>query len=146
MTSTKRSQASVQRHVSLPSRGGRIAVSAATLIIFLCVIDMGRAWATPLAMTAAQTDSSSSVVRQTAVAPQATVKNQNNAAVDLSDTALGRSRTPQAVLNGTAKLIGAYNRAATLHVVIGLTHPKMAEEEAFLQQLQDRNSPNFTST
>ncbi len=65
------------------------------------------------------------------------------AAVNLRDTVIGQSNTPREVVNGTAKLIGPYDRTAKMHVVLGLTPPKMAEEEAFLRQLQDKNSPNF---
>ncbi|MGB8260277.1 MAG: protease pro-enzyme activation domain-containing protein [Terracidiphilus sp.] len=54
-----------------------------------------------------------------------------------------RVMTPLAVTSGEAKLVGRYPATARLRVVLGLTPPKMAEEEAFLQRLQDRNSPDF---
>jgi len=65
------------------------------------------------------------------------------APVNLRDTPLGRSNTPQEVTNGTANLLGRYNPAGTLRLVLGLTPPKMAEEEKFLQQLQDKKSPSY---
>ena len=63
--------------------------------------------------------------------------------VNLENTALGRSHTPQQVLNGIATLLGPLTPSTTLHLVFGLTHPKLAEEEQFLQDLQDPKSPNF---
>lgn len=54
-----------------------------------------------------------------------------------------RVMTPRAVLNGDAKLVSRYPSTAKLRVVLGLTPPRMAEEEAFLQRLQDKNSPDF---
>ena len=63
--------------------------------------------------------------------------------VNLRDTPLGRSSTPQEVTNGTASLVGRYNPTAKLRLVLGLNPPKMEEEERFLQQLQDRTSPKF---
>jgi hypothetical protein len=65
------------------------------------------------------------------------------APVNLRDTAIGPSETPREVVNGTAKLIGPYDRTAKMHVVLGINPPKMAEEDEFLRQLQDKNSPNF---
>ncbi len=62
---------------------------------------------------------------------------------NLNDTPLGRSRTPQQVLNGTASVLGPLASTTTLHLVLGLTPPKMAEEEQFLRDLQDPKSPNF---
>jgi subtilase family serine protease len=63
--------------------------------------------------------------------------------VNLENTALGRSHTPQQVLNGTATALGPLAPSTTLHLVIGLAHPKMAEEEQLLKDLQDPKSPNF---
>ena len=40
-------------------------------------------------------------------------------------------------------MIGHYPESSKLRVVIGLTPPKMAEEEQFLKALQDPKSPNF---
>ena len=47
------------------------------------------------------------------------------------------------VMSGTAKLVEPYDPASKLRLAINITPPKMAEEEAFLKELQDRNSPNF---
>ncbi len=63
--------------------------------------------------------------------------------VNLENTALSPSHTPQQVLNGIATLLGPLTPSTTLHLVFGLTHPKLAEEEQFLQDLQDPKSPNF---
>jgi hypothetical protein len=62
---------------------------------------------------------------------------------NLNNTPLGRSHTPQQVLNGTASVLGPLAQSTTLHLVLGLTPPKMAEEEQFLQDMQDPKSPNF---
>lgn len=62
---------------------------------------------------------------------------------NLNDSALGRARTPQEVLNGTARLVGRFDPNSKLRVVLGLTPPKLAEEEQFLKELQDKKSPNF---
>jgi hypothetical protein len=62
---------------------------------------------------------------------------------NLRDSPLSRSRTPQEVLNGTAKLVGHYEPGNKLRLVLGIAPPKLAEEEKFLRELQDRNSPNF---
>jgi len=62
---------------------------------------------------------------------------------NLRGTPLARSRTPQAVVAGQAKLAGRYQAESKLRITLGLTPPKMAEEEKFLADLQDRNSPNF---
>ncbi len=141
MISTNRSHPAVQRHFSLGLRQGSITVSAAALLIILCAIAMGQAWAAPLAAVSTQTVSPGNALQKAAVALTATIKGQN-APATLSDAALVRSNTPREVVNGTAKLIGPY-RAAKLHVVLGLAPPKMAEEEAFLRQLQDKKSPYF---
>ena len=47
------------------------------------------------------------------------------------------------VTNGVARMIEHYPESSKLRVVIGLTPPKMAEEEQFLKELQDPKSPNF---
>src|SRR5277367_1796605 len=51
--------------------------------------------------------------------------------------------TPMQVMSGTVKLVEPYDPASKLRLAINITPPKMAEEEAFLKELQDRNSPNF---
>lgn len=68
---------------------------------------------------------------------------QAPAAVNLRDTPLGRSRTPMEVANGTAKLVGRFDAQSKLRLTLGLNPPKLAEEEKFLAELQDKNSPNF---
>lgn len=62
---------------------------------------------------------------------------------DVSERAIAQSHTPKQVLDGTARLIDRLAPATTVHLVLGLTPPKLAEEEAFLKQLQDPKSPNF---
>jgi len=47
------------------------------------------------------------------------------------------------VSNGTAKLVGRYNPDSKLRLTLGLNPPKLAEEEKFLADLQDKSSPNF---
>lgn len=51
--------------------------------------------------------------------------------------------TPKQVELGTAKLIQPYEPTSKLRLAINIKAPKMAEEEKFLKELQDRNSPNF---
>ena len=52
-------------------------------------------------------------------------------------------QTPRAVQNGTAQLIGPYGTDQMLRLVFALKPPHMQEEEQFLNQLQDRDSPLF---
>ena len=54
-----------------------------------------------------------------------------------------QSRTPQEVVNGTANLLGRHDPNAKLRLVMGLNPPKLAQEEKFLQQLQDKKSLNY---
>jgi hypothetical protein len=61
----------------------------------------------------------------------------------IRDTALAKSNTPPEVLQGTAKFMHAYEPTSKLRVAIGLKPPHMAAEEKFLQELQDKDSPNF---
>lgn len=51
--------------------------------------------------------------------------------------------TPKIVQNGEAQLAGPYDASSMLRLAISIQAPKMAEEEQFLKELQDRNSPNF---
>jgi subtilase family serine protease len=51
--------------------------------------------------------------------------------------------TPLEVMNGRAALVGHLPATQKLRVVLGLRPPHMAEEEAFLAQLQIKGSPNF---
>ena len=53
------------------------------------------------------------------------------------------SRVPLAVQNGSAQLVGPYNPQQMLRLVIALKPPHIQEEEEFLSQLQDPNSPQF---
>jgi len=53
------------------------------------------------------------------------------------------TNTPHQVALGTVKPVEAYNPASRLRLAISIKAPKMAEEEEFLKELQDRNSPNF---
>ena len=52
-------------------------------------------------------------------------------------------QTPRAVQNGTAQLIGPYSADQMLRLVFALKPPHLEEEEQFLNQLQDRDSPLF---
>jgi|HubBroStandDraft_6_1064221.scaffolds.fasta_scaffold13474_2 hypothetical protein len=51
--------------------------------------------------------------------------------------------TPKQVVLGTVKPVEAYNPASKLRLAISIKAPKMAEEEDFLKELQDKKSPNF---
>ena len=51
--------------------------------------------------------------------------------------------TPLAVQNGSAQLAGPYNPQQMLRLAFALKPPYMEEEEEFLRQLQDPNSPQF---
>jgi len=75
--------------------------------------------------------------------PAGTAVDHAPAVVNVNNTPLAHSMTPKEVANGAATLLGRYNPAAKLRVVLGLNPPNMAEEERFLQQLQDKKSPNF---
>jgi hypothetical protein len=50
---------------------------------------------------------------------------------------------PAQVAAGSAQKLGAADPSQQLRLVIGLKPPHPAEEEAFIQSLQDKNSPNF---
>ncbi len=52
-------------------------------------------------------------------------------------------QTPRAVQEGTAQLIGPYGSAQMLRLVFALKPPHLEEEEQFLNQLQNRDSPLF---
>ena len=52
-------------------------------------------------------------------------------------------QTPAAVKNGEAQLLGHYDPGQKLRLVFALRPPHMQEEEQFLQELQDRDSPLF---
>ena len=51
--------------------------------------------------------------------------------------------TPYALQNGSAQLVGRFNPQQMLRLVLALQPPHMQEEEAFLRELQDPDSPNF---
>ena len=53
------------------------------------------------------------------------------------------SHVPLAVQNGSAQLVGPYNPQQMLRLVFALKPPHLQEEEEFLNQLQDPNSPQF---
>ena len=59
------------------------------------------------------------------------------------DPSIANASTPRQVLQGTAKLIKPYDPASKLRLAISIKAPQMAAEEKFLQELQDRTSPNF---
>lgn len=52
-------------------------------------------------------------------------------------------QTPQAVSNGSAKVAGHVNETQMLRLVIGLKPAHQDEEEKFLEELQDKDSPEF---
>ena len=52
-------------------------------------------------------------------------------------------QTPRAVQDGTARLIGPCDSDQMLRLVFALKPPHLEEEEQFLNQLQDRDSPLF---
>jgi subtilase family serine protease len=52
-------------------------------------------------------------------------------------------QTPRAVQDGTARLIGPYDSDQMLRLVFALRPPHLEEEEQFLNQLQDKDSPLF---
>lgn len=78
-----------------------------------------------------------------ALAQTASATDHAPAPQNLRDTPLGHSHTPMEVVNGTAKFVSQHDPNSTLRLTLGLTPPKLAEEEQFLQTLQDRNSQNF---
>ena len=51
--------------------------------------------------------------------------------------------TPNALQDGSAQLVGHYNPQQMLRLVLALQPPHMADEEEFLRQLRDPNSPQF---
>ena len=53
------------------------------------------------------------------------------------------SHVPLAVQNGSAQLVGPYNPQQMLRLVLALQPPHLQEEEEFLSQLQDPDSPQF---
>ncbi|MGB7555438.1 MAG: protease pro-enzyme activation domain-containing protein [Candidatus Korobacteraceae bacterium] len=61
----------------------------------------------------------------------------------VAQQAASLQQTPLAVKNGTAQLIGHYDSQQMLRLVVALKPPHLEEEEQFLNQLQDRDSPLF---
>jgi hypothetical protein len=51
--------------------------------------------------------------------------------------------TPKQLQDGTAKLMGHADPAQPVRLVVGLKHPNLAAEEAFLKELATKGSPNF---
>jgi hypothetical protein len=60
-----------------------------------------------------------------------------------AQTVVSLKQTPRAVQEGTARLVGPYLPENKLRLAFALRPPHMEEEEQFLNQLQDRNSPLF---
>lgn len=52
-------------------------------------------------------------------------------------------QTPRPVREGAAQYVSHYQSGRTLRLAIGLLPPHLAEEEHFLEELQDHNSPDF---
>ena len=77
------------------------------------------------------------------IAQTASATDHAPAPVSLRETPLGHSHTPTEVLNGTAKLVGRYAPQTKMRLTLGLTPQKLAEQEKFLAELQDKKSPNF---
>jgi len=69
--------------------------------------------------------------------------------LDVTQTSVANSlssfpvNTPKQLATGEAKPVGPYNPSSMLRLAISIKAPKMAEEEEFLKELQDRSSPNF---
>jgi Pro-kumamolisin, activation domain/Bacterial Ig-like domain (group 3) len=51
--------------------------------------------------------------------------------------------TPKQLQDGTAKLTGHFDPTQTVRLVVGLQHPHLVDEEAFLKELGTKGSPNF---
>lgn len=68
-----------------------------------------------------------------------------SAASNLAKNPIGNMRTPMEVTDGVATMIGHYPESSKVRIVIGLTPPKMAEEEAFLKELQAPSLRTSTS-
>jgi hypothetical protein len=51
--------------------------------------------------------------------------------------------TPYALKSGSAQMVGRFNPQQMLRLVLALQPPHIQEEEAFLRELQDPDSPNF---
>jgi hypothetical protein len=66
---------------------------------------------------------------------------QSDASSDASVTLIGH--TPPQVLDGTAMRVSHYDPEKKLRLVLAIQVPHMAEEEQFLAELQDRQSPLF---
>ena len=52
-------------------------------------------------------------------------------------------QTPQAVIDGAARLVGRYGSNQKLRLVFGLQPPHLDEEEQFLRDLHTKGSPQF---
>ncbi len=61
----------------------------------------------------------------------------------VAQQAVALPQTPAAVQNGKAQLLGQYDPAQKLRLVFGLQPPHSQEEEQFLRDLQDPDSPLF---
>jgi kumamolisin len=66
-----------------------------------------------------------------------------SAAVAQSSIIKMADHTPREILDGSAVALGSYDSAQMLRLVIGLTHPRMGEEEEFVTELADRHSANY---
>jgi len=101
-------------------REGGIPVSAATLLIFLCIIAIGQAWATPPATTTTLTVSSKSVPEQTVMTLKATVKDQSGAVVSPGLVLFYDGKT----LLGTGQIVTTGSKytpgTANLKVIFGI--------------------------
>jgi Pro-kumamolisin, activation domain/Subtilase family/Divergent InlB B-repeat domain len=61
----------------------------------------------------------------------------------VSEQRIAIDQTPLAVRNGAARLVAHYEPTKMLRLVLALRPPRMQEEEEFLRQLQDPDSPLF---
>lgn len=63
-------------------------------------------------------------------------------AAGAEEPAPGSAQVPREVLDGTAKLLGHYE-GESLRLALALSPPHKEEEEKFLEELQNRSSPQF---
>ena len=66
-----------------------------------------------------------------------------SSAVRATPVAAIAGEAPAPVRDGSAQLVGPEDPARPLHLVLGLEHPKLAEEEAFAAELATPGAPNF---
>lgn len=65
------------------------------------------------------------------------------AAGSVAQSTISLTQTPYAIQHGNARLLGRYEPGRMLRLVVALQPPHMEDEEQFLRELQDLNSPLF---